>query len=172
MIKILGVFMVMAAGISFGFSRAAKEQKKLEQGIALKRMLYLLQGEIRYGFTPLPEAIAVIAGKTAEEFRPFLTQTAKQLQSYAESSFSVVWKKAIEDHLRPIMIEPKFSDILLAMGETIGYLDKEMQEKTISFAIEQIEDVIFQMKDQVIRNCRMYRSLGLSFGALIVIILV
>ena len=29
MIKILGVFIVMAAGISFGFSRAAKEQKKL-----------------------------------------------------------------------------------------------------------------------------------------------
>ena len=47
-----------------------------------------------------------------------------------------------------------------------------MQEKTIDFAIEQIEDVIFQMKDQVIKNCRMYRSLGLSFGLLVVIILV
>lgn len=60
----------------------------------------------------------------------------------------------------------------MSMGETIGYLDKEMQEKTIDFAIEQIEDVIFQMKDQVIKNCRMYRSLGLSFGLLVVIILV
>ena len=47
-----------------------------------------------------------------------------------------------------------------------------MQEKTIDFAIEQIEDVIFQMKDQDIKNCRMYRSLGLSFGLLVVIILV
>ena len=43
------------AGIGFGFHKAAKEQKRLEQGIAIKRMLYLLQGEIRYGFTPLPE---------------------------------------------------------------------------------------------------------------------
>ena len=39
------------AGIGFGFHKAAKEQKRLEQGIAIKRMLYLLQGEIRYGFT-------------------------------------------------------------------------------------------------------------------------
>ena len=41
------------AGIGFGFHKAAKEQKRLEQGIAIKRMLYLLQGEIRYGFTPM-----------------------------------------------------------------------------------------------------------------------
>ena len=41
------------AGIGFGFHKAAKEQKRLEQGIAIKRMLYLLQGEIRYGFTPV-----------------------------------------------------------------------------------------------------------------------
>ena len=52
------------AGIGFGFHKAAKEQKRLEQGIAIKRMLYLLQGEIRYGFTPLPEAVLKISTKT------------------------------------------------------------------------------------------------------------
>ena len=77
------------AGIGFGFHKAAKEQKRLEQGIAIKRMLYLLQGEIRYGFTP----------------------------------------------------------------------------------IEQLDDQIFLMKDQVVKNCKMYRSLGISLSVLIVIIL-
>ena len=172
MLKIIGVLMIIAAGVSFGFSKAEKEQKRLEQGIALKRMLYLLQGEIRYGFTTLPEAIAAIAGKTAEEFRPFLIQTAKQLESHAEESFSRVWNQAVRDQLKPQIIETEFLEILLSMGETIGYLDQEMQEKTIGFAIEQIEDVIFQMKDQVIKNCRMYRSLGLSFSLLLVIILI
>ena len=57
MIKVLGSLIVIFAGIGFGFHKAAKEQKRLEQGIAIKRMLYLLQGEIRYGFTPLPEAV-------------------------------------------------------------------------------------------------------------------
>lgn len=172
MFKIIGILLVVTAGISFGFSKAGKEQKKLEQGIALKRMLYLLQGEIRYGFTPLPEAVVVIAEKTAPEFRPFLNQIAKRLKSYREESFFAVWKEALEEQLKLQIIEPKFLEILMSMGETIGYLDKEMQEKTIDFAIEQIEDVIFQMKDQVIKNCRMYRSLGLSFGLLVVIILV
>lgn len=172
MIKGLGVMIVIFAGICFGFSKAREEQKKLEQGIALKRMLYLLQGEIRYGFTPLPEAIAMIAQKTAKYIQPFLAEVAVQLESYSEDSFATVWRKALDEQLRPQMIEEKFLEPILSMGETIGYLDKEMQEKTINFAIEQVEDEIFQMKDQVIRNCKMYRSLGLSFSLLIVIILI
>ena len=69
MIKILGSLIVIFAGIGFGFHKAAKEQKRLEQGIAIKRMLYLLQGEIRYGFTPLPEAVLKISTKTEKEYQ-------------------------------------------------------------------------------------------------------
>lgn len=71
------------AGIGFGFHKAAKEQKRLEQGIAIKRMLYLLQGEIRYGFTPLPEAVLKISTKTEKEYQPFLKKVAKQLETHS-----------------------------------------------------------------------------------------
>ena len=129
------------AGIGFGFHKAAKEQKRLEQGIAIKRMLYLLQGEIRYGFTPLPEAVLKI------------------------------WQQTAEQKLKQVIYEPKFYEILKNMGETIGYLDQQMQEKTILLTIEQLDDQIFLMKDQVVKNCKMYRSLGISLSVLIVIIL-
>ena len=127
------------AGIGFGFHKAAKEQKRLEQGIAIKRMLYLLQGEIRYGFT--------------------------------EESFAKVWQQTAEQKLKQVIYEPKFYEILKNMGETIGYLDQQMQEKTILLTIEQLDDQIFLMKDQVVKNCKMYRSLGISLSVLIVIIL-
>ena len=38
------------------------------------------------------------------------------------------------------------------MGETIGYLDQQMQEKTILLTIEQLDDQIFLMKDQVVKE--------------------
>ncbi len=172
MIKIIGVLIVIFSGICFGFRKAEKEQKRLEQGIALKRMLYLLQGEIRYGFTPLPEAICRIAQKASDEFMPFLQETARRLGTYEEESFSVVWQESLEKYLNPVILENKFLDPIQTKGETLGYLEKEMQDKTIGFAIEQLEDEIFRMKDQVIKNCKMYRSLGLSCSLLIVIILV
>lgn len=172
MIKIIGVMIVVFSGICFGFRKAEKEKKRLEQGIALKRMLYLLQGEIRYGFTPLPEAISVIARKTSLEIQPFLLEASRRLSTYEEESFFHVWQESMEEFLTPVILEKNFLGPIQNMGETIGYLDKEMQEKTIGFAIDQLEDEIFQMKDQVIKNCKMYRSLGLSCSLLIVIILI
>ena len=151
------------AGIGFGFHKAAKEQKRLEQGIAIKRMLYLLQGEIRYGFTPLPEAVLKISTKTEKEYQ--------QLETHSEESFAKIWQQTAEQKLKQVIYEPKFYEILKNMGETIGYLDQQMQEKTILLTIEQLDDQIFLIKDQVIKNCKMYRSLGISLSVLIVIIL-
>ena len=182
MIKVLGSLIVIFAGIGFGFHKAAKEQRRLEQGIAIKRMLYLLQGEIRYGFTPLPEAVLKISTKTdtsankrptktEKEYQPFLKNVAKQLETHSEESFAKVWQQAAEKKLKQVIYEPKFYEILKNMGETIGYLDQQMQEKTILLTIEQLDDQIFLMKDQVVKNCKMYRSLGISLSVLIVIIL-
>ena len=170
MIKVLGSLIVIFAGIGFGFHKAAKEQRRLEQGIAIKRMLYLLQGEIRYGFTPLPEAVLKISTKTEKEYQPFLKNVAKQLETHSEESFAKVWQQAAEKKLKQVIYEPKFYEILKNMGETIGYLDQQMQEKTILLTIEQLDDQIFLMKDQVVKNCKMYRSLGISLSVLIVII--
>lgn len=172
MVKIIGVLFVMFSGMSFGFLKAAKEQKKYEQGIAIKRLLYLLQGEIRYGFSPLPEAIKTISSKVANEFRPFLVQVSEELSSHEEESFSTVWSRGLEEKLQKVIIEKKFLEPLMAMGESIGYLDQEMQLKTIHLAIEQEEDLIYQMKEKVISNCKLYRSLGLSFSVLVIIVLI
>ena len=155
------------AGIGFGFHKAAKEQKRLEQGIAIKRMLYLLQGEIRYGFTPLPEAVLKISTKTEKEYQPFLKKVAKQLETHSEESFAKIWQQTADQKLKQVIYEPKFYEILKNMGETIGYLDQQMQEKTILLTIEQLDDQIFLMKDQVVKNCKMYRSLGISLSVTI-----
>lgn len=108
MIKILGSLIVIFAGIGFGFHKAAKEQKRLEQGIAIKRMLYLLQGEIRYGFTPLPEAVLKISTKTEKEYQPFLKKVAKQLETHSEESFAKIWQQTAEQKLKQVIYEPKF----------------------------------------------------------------
>ena len=117
---------MLFAGIGFGFHKAAKEQKRLEQGIAIKRMLYLLQGEIRYGFTPLPEAVLKISTKTEKEYQPFLKKVAKQLETHSEESFAKIWQQTADQKLKQVIYEPKFYEILKNMGETIGYLDQQM----------------------------------------------
>ena len=88
------------------------------------------------------------------EFSVFLSDVSKKLSSYQEETFSQVWKNSVEKDLTPYVLEKKMLEPLITMGDTIGYLDKDMQ-----------------IKDQVIKNCKLYQSLGLSFGLLVVIIL-
>ena len=58
----------------------------------------------------------------------------------------------MEKDLTPYVLEKKMLEPLITMGDTIGYLDKDMQVKTIDFTIEQIEERMYQIKDQVIKN--------------------
>ena len=124
-------------------------------------------------FSPLIGFLFILCHptKTEKEYQPFLKKVAKQLETHSEESFAKIWQQTAEQKLKQVIYEPKFYEILKNMGETIGYLDQQMQEKTILLTIEQLDDQIFLMKDQVVKNCKMYRSLGISLSVLIVIIL-
>lgn len=50
----------------------------------------------------------------------------------------------MEEQLKPQIIEPKFLEILMSMGETIGYLDKEMQEKPLILRLSRLKMLFFR----------------------------
>ncbi len=131
------------AGIGFGFHKAAKEQKRLEQGIAIKRMLYLLQGEIRYGFTPLPEAVLKISTKDRKGISAISKKVAKQLETHSEESFAKIWQQTADQKLKQVIYEPKFYEILKTWVKRSDILTNRCRRKTILLTIEQLDDQIF-----------------------------
>lgn len=171
MLKFIGCSLIILSGFYLGFLKATSERKKLKQGMDLKRFLYYLEGEIRYSLSTLPDAIGEIQKKTKEDLKPFLSHLKTDLNQYQEEKFSNIWLKRIKLDLEPIILEKKFLEPIKALGENIGYLDQEMQLKAISFAMEQLEDCIYEIKEQVNKNCKMYQVLGISFGIFVVIFL-
>lgn len=138
MIKVLGSLIVIFAGIGFGFHKAAKEQKRLEQGIAIKRMLYLLQGEIRYGFTPLPEAVLKISTKTEKEYQPFLKKAGKPttitlLQQNSSGGFANIRLQSNNGKTEGILTTIYKEDGKFSVSEMVKYQVKklELNEKNI-----------------------------------------
>ncbi|MDD3186219.1 MAG: stage III sporulation protein AB [Anaerostipes sp.] len=169
MLKLIGCILVILTGCLLGFYKSLQEKRKLQQGYDLKRFLYLLEGEIRYGLTPLPDAFEHIAAKTSKELKPFLMGLSKALKEYQSERFFYIWRKKIKEDLQPLIIEKKFLGPIISLGESIGYLDQQMQLKTIMFSMEQLEDIMYDLKDQVRKNCKMYQILGAASGILIVI---
>ena len=164
--------MVISMCLCFGLKKTSKEKKKLQQGIYLKRFLYLLEGEIRYGLSPLPDAIGRIANKVNDDIRPWLLALNASLTTYEKQRFSHIWEKKIKESLEPIIIESKLLQPIYTLGETLGYLDKEMQIKTIEQAMEQLNERIYDIKYDVRKNCKLYQTMSVCIGFLIVIILI
>ena len=100
------------AGIGFGFHKAAKEQKTIGTGNSDQTMLYLLQGEIRYGFTPTSRSRFKDIDKDREGISAISKKVAKQLETHSEESFAKVWQQTAEQKLKQVIYEPKFYEIL------------------------------------------------------------
>ena len=60
---------------------------------------------------------------------------------------------------------------LVALGENLGYADREMQERTLLFYLEQTDDSIRYLKKELEGRMKLYRSLGMAAGLFLLVVL-
>ena len=58
------------------------------------------------------------------------------------------------------------------LGNSLGYLDITMQIEHLNFTILQIEDVLNLAKGQWMVKGKLYRTMGISVGALLVLLII
>jgi stage III sporulation protein AB len=57
------------------------------------------------------------------------------------------------------------------LGKNLGYLDKEMQLKAITFVLEYIDGAVNKINESIGKQTRMYKTLGVLCGLLIIVIM-
>ena len=60
---------------------------------------------------------------------------------------------------------------LEALGEHLGYLDVDMQERTLLLYLEQLELSIEYLRAHGRERCRLYTSLGAAGGMFLILVL-
>ena len=60
---------------------------------------------------------------------------------------------------------------LKALGEHLGYLDVDMQERTLLLYLEQLDMTIDYLQKHRQEKCRLYTSLGVMGGIFLVIVM-
>ena len=137
----------------------------------LKKLIYLLRGDIRYANTPLPEAVQALSIRHEGKYRRFLTVIAERLHELGGISFYQIWKEAVEKELSSTSLSTKDRTGLIQLGETLAYLDKDMQMNTLDLYISQLEDEINDLSKNVKEKSYLYSSLGIMGGLFITIIM-
>lgn len=170
--KIIGAFLVIVSsgGMGLYFSLLLKERiKDLKE---LNKMVIMLRGEIRYASTPLPEAIENILLRTEGELKKFLGKVLEELKKLEGRPFGDIWSTCVNAELLDTSLNKKDKLLLARLGESLGYLDKEMQLNTIDLYVTQVQGELDDAVDSVKEKVRLYNMLGVMFGIFITIVLI
>ena len=171
MLKLIGAGMTLAACGSIGVTWARVYEKRPQQLVAIEGALQLLETEILYGATPLPEAMAQVALKCDPEIAGLFRNTALELRKMAGITASEAWEAAVQDFFPGTALNKQDLQILKRFGAPLGASDKEDQAKHIELTKSQLKLAAQQAELLSRKHALVYKYLGFLGGLLLVLIL-
>lgn len=131
----------------------------------------LLQGEIRYAKTTLPEAFQHVGMRAAPSCRSFFGATGNRMEQLEHRSVKEAMQSCAKENLKNLCLKREDLERLYRLGEQLGYLDQEMQIKGIEFYIEQQRTARKDAEREYREKERVYHCLGIMGGLFLVILL-
>lgn len=170
-LKWIGAAMVVGGSSAMGFYCGGQLRRRLGQLRAVRQILYMLKGEIRYSAAALPEAFFGIAGKAPQPFREFLEQVAGRLHALDGECLEQVWRQELRGVRKRISLSPEEIREWESLGSRLGYLDRTMQLQMIDLFLEQWEEKVRLLERECGKTCRLYQYLGVLAGLLLTVVL-
>ena len=170
--KILGACLVILSCTSLGLYFSSLVQGRVSDLKAMKKNITILRGDIKYGNTTLPEAIGALARRNTDNFKEFFAGIEEELMNASGLSFIQIWDKGINTSLKNSYMNHNDREQLNRLGETLGYLDKEMQLKTIDFYMEQLDHELVDAVNTMKEKTRLYNMLGILSGLFLTVVLI
>ena len=171
LIRMAGAFAVISGCTMLGLYFAAREGFRINDLQELKKALIILSSEIEYMRNPLPEACANIARRISNPIGPLFGLFADLLTKNEGSTAYQLWSQAAEQSRDLAFLAEEDWEVVDGFGKTLGYLDKQMQQGAIKYALDYIDDKTTALQVMSDKNKRMYRSLGIIGGLLIAVVL-
>ena len=172
MIKIIACAVILGASTIAGFIYSERLKYRVFQLNEVQRAIYQLQNEITYVHALLPDAFKSVAQKSKEPIRELFNKTSELL---SDNNYENVYE-AINSAMNLIKCRLYLSsddiNVILDLSKTLGESDIEGQISIFSLTLLNLKKQIKISEEFMNKNIRMYRYLGFSFGAMIVIALI
>ena len=170
-IKILGMILTLAASTALGMYIASLGTFRRQDLLEFKKALLILKSEIEYIAAPLPEAMENIAMRTVAPVSPLFSHYASALMrnESGETAYRL-WLASINACKKGSFLKDEDYEVIGNFGKTLGYLDKKMQIDSIRFTMDYIDGKAEELKESSTKNQRMYRSLGVIGGILLLVV--
>ena len=172
MLKLVFITCIFVISTYIGFAYGETFRRRQEELKEILKGLTILENEVVYGATPLPEALEKLACKLREPSSILVEAVTERLiKGDVESVYHGVLKEfnVLENKFYLYEEDKKvMGDFFKSLGESGVY----GQEKIFSLAIEGIKINLIEADEFAKKNVKLYRYLGICFGAMISIFMI
>lgn len=170
-LKALGCIFILGGCTLIGFILGENLKNRLLQLKEIEQALYVLQNEIVYTRTSLPEIFFHVGEKCIKPINHIFFQVSKLLSDNEVDSVYEGFEKSLQDNYDLISLKKEDLNVLMDMARTLGESDIEGQRNILNLSINNIKKQIKDADTTMQKNTKMYRYLGFSFGAILVIMI-
>ena len=170
-IKLLGICLVCVSCAGIGGGEALRligRRRFLEE---VKRIAAGLRGEIGYTQAVLPLVLCRAGARGDGKAGKLFLVAGERLEANPECPFGSIWEAVLEEQgIRPMLGTEEW-ELMCRFGNSIGYLDLEMQQKTLALYLEELERAIEQLRREEPEKKRLCWGLGILGGLFLAVLL-
>lgn len=146
-------------------------KKRVDELRQLERIINYIEGELRYKNSLLGEACMSASTRCGHPFDSWLRGISIELEEGTDMSFAEVWENSLKELETVSSLRKEDFRELLAIGQTLGYLDIKAQEAGLSLEKENIHSNIVNLDKSLSNNMKVSIILGTLGGIFIVVLL-
>ncbi|HHY03859.1 MAG TPA: stage III sporulation protein AB [Thermoanaerobacterales bacterium] len=170
-LKLIGGAMVILSCSMIGFIIAASYKQRPDTLRNLQAALSMMESEINYGQTPMPEALSRVAKNCEGEVSELFRKTKTHITSHSGFTPSEGWEMALKDFSMNTALKQVDIEILSAFGKYLGSTDRDDQIKKIELAIAGLKQQETIALEEKIKNEKLWKYLGVLSGIMFFLLL-
>lgn len=169
--KILGALLIILSCSCIGFLGGQKIAARLKQLQKLRRDLTLLEMDINYAATPLPEALARLASLSEWPISFLWQETCAHLGNGEGLTAEEAWYKALKKFSSLTALTENDLAVIRDFGAGLGTANRQEQMKKFKLLQGQLSSLENQAEEIKQKHERMWRTMGVLTGIALVILL-
>lgn len=169
MIQVVGAVLVVCTTTLGGMCFAAREKYRLTELGEMERAVVLMKNRIAYLGTPMVELLEEISWKVGGVTGLAFAEIARRMGGCLGSSGEEIWKEVwLQQGKRSYFTAIDLEEILV-FGNTLDFLEKQQQEGSMDMLLFALREKQEAIKLKLQKNGKLYYSMGILSGLLVVV---
>ncbi len=167
MLRFIGAAFVFASFAMAGGVLCEREKARLSQCEAFLRLFEYIKNQIHYFLAPTKRIYRDFCDDVLEK-----TGFLAALREEGAGAYRNNWQEAFEKCAANFCLSSTQAEIVKTFGSHIGKSNEPMQTRNFEYLIKEMENETAKERLLCAKNTKLYRTLGLTVGAMAALLLI